>query len=211
VLTQVGQGGRADPQTSMHMDTFHPTMKAWLFLEDVDEGMGPFTYVPGSHRLSARRQAWERRMSIRASSPQGGKGGAFRLPAEDRQRLGFREPIKFAVPKNTLVVGDTCGFHARGVSSRPSTRIEIYAYSRRNPFVPWTGLDLWSLPGLKGHQAPLYYWLLDAAERLKLAHSPWKRNGPITPGSQKTVWSGQVAEKFARSPKEIGSRQRQAM
>lgn len=189
VLTQVGQGGKVDPQTAMHMDTFHPTMKAWLFLEDVDDAMGPFTYVPGSHRYSPERQAWEKEMSIRASAPQAGKGGAFRLSAEDRQRLGFREPIKFAVPKNTLVVGDTCGFHARGVSSRPSVRIELYAYSRRNPFVPWTGLDIWSLPGLKGRQAPLFYWVLDMAEKLGLGRNQWKRNGPITPVSEKTAWS----------------------
>ena len=46
-----------DPQTRLHADTFHPTVKAWFFLNDVGEDEGPFTYVPGSHRLTSRRLA----------------------------------------------------------------------------------------------------------------------------------------------------------
>src|SRR5579875_3303487 len=38
--------GPADPQTFLHADTFHPTVKAWLFLTDVAADAGPFTYVP---------------------------------------------------------------------------------------------------------------------------------------------------------------------
>lgn len=40
-----------DPQTKLHADTFHPTVKAWLFLTDVAVDEGPFTYVPGSSTL----------------------------------------------------------------------------------------------------------------------------------------------------------------
>ena len=57
------------------------------------------------------------------------------------RRLGFGEPKAFAVPQNTLVVADTVGFHARGLSARPSVRVEIWAYGRRNPFLPWLGFD----------------------------------------------------------------------
>src|SRR6202007_1769658 len=56
--------GPVDPQTLLHADTFHPTVKAWLFLTDVAEDAGPFTYVPGSHRLTAERLLWERRGSL---------------------------------------------------------------------------------------------------------------------------------------------------
>ncbi|HXP13634.1 MAG TPA: phytanoyl-CoA dioxygenase family protein, partial [Stellaceae bacterium] len=49
-----------DPQTRLHSDTFHSSVKAWLFLTDVGEDEGPFVYVLGSHLLTPRRLAWER-------------------------------------------------------------------------------------------------------------------------------------------------------
>src|SRR3546814_16690873 len=56
--------GPDDPQTALHSDTFHPTMKAWFFLHDVADDEGPFQYVPGSHRLTPERIAWEKRKSL---------------------------------------------------------------------------------------------------------------------------------------------------
>ncbi|MEO1328196.1 MAG: phytanoyl-CoA dioxygenase family protein, partial [Pseudomonadota bacterium] len=50
VVKNANAGGARDPQKTFHSDTFHSTMKAWLFLEDVAEEEGPFNYVPGSHR-----------------------------------------------------------------------------------------------------------------------------------------------------------------
>ena len=51
ILTHA-KDGPDDPQCVLHSDTFHPTVKAWLFLTDVAADEGPFTYVPGSHRLT---------------------------------------------------------------------------------------------------------------------------------------------------------------
>ncbi len=62
ILSRVRQGD-SDPQEHLHSDTFHATVKAWLFLTDVEPGESCFTYVPGSHRLTPQRLAWERRMS----------------------------------------------------------------------------------------------------------------------------------------------------
>src|SRR6202034_2973094 len=59
--------GAPDPQTRLHADTFHSTVKAWLFLTDIEADGGPLTYVPGSHILTRRRLAWEKRASIAAS------------------------------------------------------------------------------------------------------------------------------------------------
>ena len=70
------------------------------------------------------------------------------------------------MPANTLVVADTFGFHARGPSVRPSLRVELWAYGRRNPFLPWTGGDPLSLPGLAERRVP---WLWGARDRL----APW--------------------------------------
>ncbi|HYZ39968.1 MAG TPA: phytanoyl-CoA dioxygenase family protein [Stellaceae bacterium] len=138
--------GPDDPQTFLHADTFHPTVKAWLFLTEVAADAGPFTYVPGSHRLSAPRLDWERRMSLSARhSPNAEiRQGSFRIDPAELKALGLPQPRAFAVPANTLVVADTFGFHARGPSVRPSLRVEIWAYGRRSPFpslaalVPWT-------------------------------------------------------------------------
>jgi hypothetical protein len=130
-----------DPQTVLHMDTFHSTMKAWLFLTDVPEEMGPFTYVPGSHRLTPRRLAWLKRRSVQAA--QGGPpGGAFRVGARELKAMRLPGPVRFAVPRNTLVVADTFGFHARGRSLGSARRLEIHAISRENPFTPFLGWEL---------------------------------------------------------------------
>jgi hypothetical protein len=130
-----------DPQTTLHMDTFHPTMKAWLFLSDVPDEMGPFTYVPGSHRPTPRRLAWLKRRSVQAAQ-HGPPGGAFRVSVCELKALRLPGPVRFAVPRNTLVVADTFGFHARGRSVGPARRLEIHAISRENPFTPFLGWEL---------------------------------------------------------------------
>lgn len=180
VFAQVDKSA-VDPQTSVHADTFHPTMKAWLFLHDVEEDLGPFVYVPGSHRPTPRRLAWERRMSVKASRlDRLSARGSFRVSAADLKAMRLPPPQKFAVPANTLVVADTSGFHARGASLRPSTRVEIWAYARRNPFLPFVGLDPWSLASLKNRQAPLFWAALDRLEKLGVGKSPWRASGTMT-------------------------------
>lgn len=172
--------GAPDPQTRLHSDTFHPTVKAWLFLTDVDEADGPFTYVPGSHRQTLARLAWEKARSIDAAGlDRLSARGSFRIEESELAGLGLPPPVKLAVPANTLVVADTHGFHARGLSSRPSTRVEIWAYGRRNPFLPWTGLDPLGLPGVAERRIPLYWWLRDRLARWW--GQPWRDVGVKTP------------------------------
>lgn len=167
--------GPPDPQTSLHADTFHPTVKAWLFLSDVAADAGPFTYVPGSHRLTAERLAWERRMSLAARhSPNAeNRQGSFRIDPAALREMGLPEPQIFAVPANTLVVADTFGFHARGPSAGRSLRVEVWAYGRRSPFVPWTGLDPWTAAGLA--RRSLVGWRLgDLIERAGIKPHRWR-------------------------------------
>ena len=172
-----------DPQTRLHADAFHPSVKAWFFLTDVAVEDGPFIYVPGSHRPTRRRLSWERRESMTAarSSDFQSARGSLRITQETVHRLGFGEPKAFAVPQNTLVVADTVGFHARGLSARPSFRLEIWAYGRRNPFLPWLGFDPAAMPLVKGRAVPLYWSAMDIAERLHLSSNPWRSAGTATP------------------------------
>ena len=167
--------GPDDPQTFLHADTFHPTVKAWLFLTDVAEDAGPFTYVPGSHRLTDQRLQWERRMSLSARhSPNAeDRQGSFRIDPAELASLGLPQPRAFAVPANTLIVADTFGFHARGPSVRPSLRVEIWAYGRRSPFLPWAALVPWTTSAL-GRRSIWSWKFGDALERAGLKKSRWR-------------------------------------
>ena len=174
--------GVSDPQTDLHTDTFHPTVKAWLFLTDAAEGEMPFVYVPGSHRLTSERLEWERRMSIAASGNAAeGSPKLVRAIAQDMlPALGLPAPQTIAVPGNTLVVADTFGFHARGASARPTTRVEIWAFGRRNPFLPWTGLDPWTIAALWLRKPLLYWKSVDLLERLGLGRQRWRARDDVS-------------------------------
>jgi hypothetical protein len=188
IFTRVDRG-QTDPQTSMHIDTFHPTMKAWLFLEDVAEEDGPLTYVPGSHRRTARREAWERRLSIRASDPRTRKtGGAFRITKPEMASLKSAKPKRFAVAANSLVVADTYGFHARRPSLRPSMRLEIWAYSRGNPFVPWPRLDLSPARLWRGHAAAIGLGMMALRRKLGLPTPGFRAVDRVAPGAPPAPW-----------------------
>src|SRR5205823_10881813 len=111
-----------DPQTRLHADAFHPSVKAWFFLTDAAEEDGPFIYVPGSHRPTRRRLGWERRESMTAarSSDFQSARGSLRITQETVRRLGFGQPKAFAVPQNTLVVAAIVGFMRAGSAAPPS-------------------------------------------------------------------------------------------
>jgi len=168
-----------DPQTVLHSDTFHPTAKAWLFLDDVDEDDGPFAYVPGSHRLTPQRLAWEREQSVSAarSPDRMHSEGSLRVTEADLAALALSPPVRMAVPANTLIVADTSGFHRRTPSPRCTRRVEVYVTLRRTPFIPWTGGHLAALPPFAGRFARLETGLHGALEHLGLARSPWRSVG----------------------------------
>ncbi|MEM7544548.1 MAG: phytanoyl-CoA dioxygenase family protein [Pseudomonadota bacterium] len=160
--------GRPDPQTKFHSDTFHSTAKGWLFLKDVALEDGPFSYIPGSHIVTPERLEWEHEQSLTAGQHRNGHHahGAFRASQDDIRQMGYGEVARFVVKANTFVVADTHGFHARALSTRPSTRIAIYGSLRRNPFNPLPGMDVFDLPGIRGRRAQLQDIAWAAAARL---------------------------------------------
>lgn len=169
----------ADPQAELHSDTFQSTAKAWLFLHDVGPDDGPFAYVPGSHRRNKPRLTWEGAQSVQAAQhpvPYHARG-SFRVGPDELRQMGLPAPQRMTVKANTLVVADTSGFHGRTASLRPTCRVELYATLRRNPFLPWVGLDPLSLPYLRNRAGSLSIKALEAAKRVGLAKMPWRPVG----------------------------------
>jgi hypothetical protein len=171
--------GPPDPQLQLHSDTFQPSLKAWLFLTDVPPDGRPLTYVAGSHKLSPARAAWEHRKSLEVltAGDRLSQRGSFRIAPEELAQLGLPPPTHFCVPANTLVAVDTCGFHARADSSRPSVRVELWAYSRGAPFVPWSsGNPLWRLP-IAARRAEWLGSIIDRLDRRGWVKQHWRSAG----------------------------------
>lgn len=171
-----------DPQLELHSDTFHPSLKAWLFLTDVTDDQAPLTYVAGSHRLTSERLAWEQERSVLIKqSDRLSQRGSLRIANSELGALRLPPPKRFAVPANTLVAIDTCGFHARGSADRPTVRVEIWAYSRRSPFIPWTGFDLLSWKPIAIHRAIWLQRIVDCLGQVGLKKQHWQPAGRRKP------------------------------
>lgn len=183
IVSKVG-GNEPDPQETLHADSFHASLKAWLFFNPVNEADGPFTFVPGSHRFTPERLGWERERSLadpRAIDRLSARGSP-RIGADRLASLGLPQPRALAVPANTLVVADTVGFHKRGAAQQPGERVELWSYARRNPFLPWLGGDLSSLPGIAERRVGIV-WM--ARDRLaKWIGQPWQPVGRRQPVDQ---------------------------
>ncbi|WP_417451119.1 phytanoyl-CoA dioxygenase family protein [Kordiimonas sp.] len=167
--------GGADPQKTMHSDTFHPTMKAWLFLTDVEDRHGPFTYVKGSHKLTLARFRWEYRRSCTAGTLHDGysEKGSFRANAEDLNAMGLPSPEGITAKAGTLVIANTNGFHGRGQAENGEGRTEIWAYSRHNPFNPLPGFGLKAVGHLEHFFLKAYWRFKDKQAKKRGVPSSW--------------------------------------
>jgi hypothetical protein len=101
----------------------------------------------------------------------------LRVTEEELGDLGLPPPTQYFVPANTLVIADTCGFHARGDASGPTVRVEIWAYCRRSPFLPWTGFDLLSWRPLAQRRAEWALAIADRLDRWDLRKQHWRPVG----------------------------------
>ncbi|WP_321341944.1 phytanoyl-CoA dioxygenase family protein [Breoghania sp.] len=173
-------GRAADPQTDLHADTFHSTVKCWLFLQDVGPEDGPFCFVPGSHRLTKERLDWEYKQSLHARDAGGHTAfGSFRVKPEELADLGYGAPMPVAVKANTMVIADTFAFHGRTPSPRSTVRVEINGNLRRNPFLPWTGFDPLALPGIRHNQMSLNLNWLDFRQKHLGKPNVWRDVGDV--------------------------------
>ena len=187
ILTHV-RNADPDPQEHLHADAFQPSMKAWLFLTDVEARSAPFTFVPGSHRPTEKRLAWEKKQSIALSraGERLSRRGSPRIDPRDLPTLNLPAPRIFAVPANTLVVADTFGFHARGPSDEPSFRVELWAYARYSPFVPWASSPIWNLRWLARRRAVLFWWWSDRLEKFGAKRAVWRQRANVSAFDKET-------------------------
>ncbi|MGP1351987.1 MAG: phytanoyl-CoA dioxygenase family protein [Parasphingopyxis sp.] len=135
------EGEIPDQQREFHRDTFFNCMKYWYFIDPVTEDDGPFVYVPGSHKLTPERIAWEEKkaeaaVEARIEQNRRGMTGSFRIEEEEMAAMGLSEPQSYPVPGNTLVVANVFGFHRRGDAVPGTRRLSLYGNHRPQPFIP---------------------------------------------------------------------------
>ncbi len=82
-------------------------LKVFLYLVDVDENMGPFQYVPGSHPGGPYADAW----------PWQPLGQNYPTEEELEARIPASSIKAFTAPKGTLIFCNTAGFHRGGFST----------------------------------------------------------------------------------------------
>jgi hypothetical protein len=129
-LTQGENIGRQDPQTELHSDIYFTSHKAWFYLTNVTAASGPLTFVKGTHLLTPGRlyRVYEHSVTMKP-----GDDPSRRL--KSREIASLPEASVVICPANTLVVANTCGYHARrqGVpgEERCSIHLEVRA---KKPF-----------------------------------------------------------------------------
>jgi hypothetical protein len=85
----------------------HRILKAFLYLNDVDEGSGPFVYAPGTHRPGnlTREPAYAIEGNVRRTTDE-------QMASVVPQARWFRG----VGPKGTIIFADTRGFHKGGLA-----------------------------------------------------------------------------------------------
>jgi ectoine hydroxylase-related dioxygenase (phytanoyl-CoA dioxygenase family) len=99
-----------------HVDAFSKEFKSFLYLDDVDEGNGPFAYIPGTQRSHARRVV---KQLVKGSEATG-------FTDQELGKLIDRE-VTITGEAGTLILADVRGFH-RGTPQLNRSRSAIVNY-----------------------------------------------------------------------------------
>jgi len=105
-----------------HVDIYAKEFKAFLYLDDVTHGNGPFTYIRGTHKSHLRR--------IRQQVLWNGEGSPTSFRNEDLGRLLERE-VEITGEAGTLILADVRGFH-RGAPQIDGSRSVLVNYMYRH-------------------------------------------------------------------------------
>lgn len=114
---------QTDYQDVLHYDVPYPTMKAIVYLDDVDATNGAFCFVKGSPKFSLRRARAEYDYSL--------ANAHYQAHEKDRKPVSakFYEPENLQqMPgkKNSMVLFNAEGFHKRGDFKKPLSRETLF-------------------------------------------------------------------------------------
>lgn len=91
-----------------HADVPYPTIKVFMYLNDVDESNAAYIYAKGSHKMTLQRLLFEYKLSVRYAKTKNDI-----VTDEDIAKLGYYpEPI--CGKANTLFISNNMGYHNRG-------------------------------------------------------------------------------------------------
>jgi hypothetical protein len=94
-------------------------IKVFIYMNDVDEGAGPFEYVPGSARGGPYADAW----------PWAPFGSDLYPPAEEfEQKIPAQAVRTLTGPAGTLIFCNTSGFHRGGFATKRPRIMGVYNY-----------------------------------------------------------------------------------
>jgi hypothetical protein len=120
-----------DANSHWHVDTYHNTNKAWIYLTDVNLNNGPFNYIEGSNKFSLNRLIWEYLNSIETIFNK--KITPF-FVKKNKSQILEKKKIEFTCKKNSFLIANTHGFHRRGDALNGKIRDTISFYTRENPY-----------------------------------------------------------------------------
>lgn len=110
-----------DVQKTWHVDTFHPTCKFWLYMDDhTKKEKGPFEYIEGSHINTIKKLKYENKQVINILNNKindESTSGSLRYYSHKIiESLGYKtEQFKQALyNENTLIIANTRAIHRRG-------------------------------------------------------------------------------------------------
>ncbi|OYY99420.1 MAG: hypothetical protein B7Y37_14215 [Sphingobacteriia bacterium 28-36-52] len=121
---------KLDINLLMHSDTFHKTLKGFLYLEPLTIEDGPFEYIKSSNKLNKKRLLREYKNSSNELILRRDHGG-WRFEDDFYKH---NESIKFTGIANTMIVADTFGLHRRNPRSNQGFRVSIHFSLRKSPF-----------------------------------------------------------------------------
>lgn len=91
-----------------HADVPYPTIKVFMYLNDVDETNAAYIYAKGSHKMTLKRLLFEYKLSVRYAKTKNDI-----VTNEDLAKLGYH-PENICGKANTLFISNNMGYHNRG-------------------------------------------------------------------------------------------------